>query len=63
MKCKIKVSCAGSKFSVVKGETRSDLPDFVVKDLIKAGYAEPIKEQNAKPKRKIKASAQNKAGD
>lgn len=38
MKIKALTSAAGNDFAIAAGET-ADLPDYIAKDLVKAGYA------------------------
>ena len=46
MKIKILTSCAGIKFSYVAGQM-VDASDRTARDLIKAGYAENVKESES----------------
>ena len=47
MRIKILVSCSGTNFSYIPGQT-PDVEAAVAKDLIAAGYAEEIKAAKAK---------------
>ena len=45
MKVKAKISFAGNAFSAIKGQV-IDLPDKIAQDLIRADYAEAVKDED-----------------